>query len=107
MAIFYDRKAEMDLKYPIDYNTLIKKGFSTIADFDIKVSVMHYSDGSHVLLIKETSTNSYDHYHILKRIVRDNILPELQVNILDYEIFEYQAGNDLWKVIFHNLSTSS
>lgn len=103
MAIFYDRKAEMDLKYPIDYNTLIKKGFSTIEGFDIKVSVMHYSDGSHVLLIKETSANSYDHYHMLKRIVRDNILPELQVNILDYEIFEYQVGNDLWKVIFHKL----
>ena len=105
MAIFYDRKAEMDLKYPIDYNTLIKKGFSTIANFDIKVSVMHYSDGSHVLLIKETSTSSYTHnrYNTLKKIVRDNILPELQINILDYEIFEYQVGNDLWKVIFHKL----
>lgn len=98
MYLFRDRKTEMDFRYPIDYNILLKKGFQTLDDLKIRVCKMDYSDDSFVLLIEEINYDAYKHYETLKEIIT-----ALQKNILDYEIFEYNVASLTWKVIFHKL----
>ena len=109
MYLFYDRKAEMAFRYPLDYNTFIKKGFQTIDDLHIQICPMNYSDDSFVVLIREIQTDAYKHYETHKAIAE-----KLGKNILDYEIFEYKlkklakifpsdGTKFIWKVIFHKL----
>lgn len=114
MYLFHDRKAEMEFRYPIDYTTLIKKGFQTINGLNnIQICLMNYSDDSFVVLIQETSANAYKRYETHKAIAT-----KLEKNILDYEIFEYKLREKdspfswegtkcTWKVIFHKLPTNS
>ena len=101
MSLFYDRKAEMDFRYPIDYDSLIKNKSQFLDSRGNTVWAMDYSDGSYVLLISISisATNKYEHYNTVKEIAANNLL----INILDYEIFEYQVGRFLWKVILHKL----
>ena len=101
MSLFYDRKAEMDFRYPIDYDSLIKNKSQFLDSRGNTVWAMNYSDGSYVLLISISisATNKYEHYNTVKEIAANNLL----INILDYEIFEYQVGRFLWKVILHKL----
>ena len=101
MSLFYDRKAEMDFRYPIDYDSLIKNKSQFLDSHKNTVWVMNYSDGSYVLLISISisATNKYEHYNTVKEIAANNLL----INILDYEIFEYQVGRFVWKVILHKL----
>ena len=101
MSLFYDRKAEMDIKYPIDYDSLIKNKSQFLDAHKNTVRAMNYSDGSYVLLISisVSITNKYEHYNTVKEIAANNLL----INISEYEIFEYQVGRDIWKVILHKL----
>ena len=101
MNLFYDKKAEMDFRYPIDYDSLIKNKSQFLDAHKNTVRVMNYSDDSYVLLISipVSVTNKYEHYNTVKEIAANNLL----INILDYEIFEYQVGRSVWKVILHKL----
>ena len=101
MSLFYDRKAEMDIKYPIDYDSLIKNKSKFLDSHGNTVWATNYSDNSYVLLISISIsvTNKYEHYNTIKGIAANNLL----INISDYEIFEYQVGRDMWKVILHKL----
>ena len=45
MSLFYDRKAEMDFKYPIDYDSLIKNKSQFLDSHGNTVWAMNYSDG--------------------------------------------------------------
>lgn len=101
MSLFYDRKAEMDIKYPIDYDSLIKNKSQFLDSRGNTVWAMNYSDNSYVLLISISisATNKYEHYNTVKEIAANN----LSINILNYEIFEYQVGRFVWKVILHKL----
>lgn len=101
MSLFYDRKAEMDFRYPIDYDSLIKNKSQFLDSHGNTVWAMNYSDNSYVLLISISisATNKYEHYNTVKEIAANNLL----INILDYEIFEYQVGRTVWKVILHKL----
>ena len=85
MSLFYDRKAEMDIKYPIDYDSLIKNKNKFIDSRGNTVWTMNYSDNSYVLLISIsiTVTNKYEHYNTVKEIAANNLL----INISEYEIF--------------------
>lgn len=101
MSLFYDKKAEMDFKYPIDYDSLIKNKSQFLDSRGNTVWAMNYSDNSYVLLISISisATNKYEHYNTVKEIAANN----LSINILNYEIFEYQVGRFVWKVILHKL----
>ena len=101
MNLFYDKKAEMDFRYPIDYDSLIKNKSQFLDAHKNTVRVMNYSDDSYVLLISisVSVTNKYEHYNTVKEIAANNLL----INILDYEMFEYQIGSFVWKVILHKL----
>lgn len=105
MYLFCDKKSEADLRYPIDYNILFKKGFQPIDGLDIEACLMDYLDGSFVLLIR-AKPDSYNNYNTLK-----DIAVKLGKDILKYEIFEYKVTRynyrEIWKVIFHKLPTNS
>ena len=110
MYLFCDKKSEADLRYPIDYNILFKKGFQPISGLDIDACLMDYSDGSFVLLIK-TKLFAYNHYNTLKEIAVKLGKLKQDADILKYEIFEYKVTRysyrEIWKVIFHKLPTNS
>ena len=103
MSLFYDRKAEMDFRYPIDYDSLIKNKSQFLDSHGNTVWAMKHSDDSYVLLISilmaPAQVNKYEHYNTVKDIAANNLL----INISDYEIFEYQVGRFMWKVILHKL----
>ena len=98
---FQKLKAEMDIKYPIDYDSLIKNKSKFLDSHGNTVWTMNYSDNSYALLISISIsvTNKYEHYNTIKGIAANNLL----INISEYEIFEYQVGRDMWKVILHKL----